>query len=74
MIERARVSLLLCLINVIVTSLASSTYFGVANAQQNKTLIQPQGSQGMSSNGTNIILVHGGWVDGSSWSGVVPIL
>ena len=74
MIERARVSLLLCLIIVIVTSLASSTYFGVANSQQNKTLIQPQGSQGMSSNGTNIILVHGGWADGSSWGKVITIL
>ena len=74
MIERARVSLLLCLIIVIVTSLASSTYFGVADSQQNKTLIQPQGSHGMSSNGTNIILVHGGWADGSSWGKVITIL
>src|SRR5213594_2046974 len=74
MTERARVSLLLCLIIVIVTSLASSTYFGVADSQQNKTLIQPQGSHGMSSNGTNIILVHGGWADGSSWGKVITIL
>jgi len=46
----------------------------MANSQENKTLIQPQGSQGISSNGTNIILVHGGWADGSSWSKVITIL
>ena len=54
--------------------LASSTYFGVANSQQNKTLIQPQASQGMASIATNIILVHGGWADGSSWGKVITIL
>ena len=74
MIQRAKVSLLLCLIVVMIISLASTTYFGVANSQQNKTLIQPQGSQGMSSNVTNIILVHGGWADGSSWGKVITIL
>jgi pimeloyl-ACP methyl ester carboxylesterase len=74
MIQKAQVSILLCLSIAIITILASSTYFGVANSQQNKTLIQPQGSQGMSSNATNIILVHGGWADGSSWSKVVTIL
>ena len=49
-------------------------YFGVANSQQNKTLIQPQASLDMSPNGTNIILVHGGWADGSSWGKVITIL
>ena len=41
---------------------------------ENKTLIQPQASEVMSSNGTNIILVHGGWADGSSWGKVITIL
>ena len=43
---------------------------------ENKTLIQPQGTQSMSSNATNmnIILVHGGWADGSSWGKVITIL
>ena len=63
--QKAKVSLLLCLSVAIITILVSSTYFGVANSQQNKTLIQPQGLQGMSSNATNIVLVHGGWADGS---------
>jgi pimeloyl-ACP methyl ester carboxylesterase len=74
MIQKAQVSILLCLSIAIITILASSTYFGVANSQQNKTLIQPQASQGMASNATNIILVHGGWADGSSWGKVITIL
>jgi pimeloyl-ACP methyl ester carboxylesterase len=42
---------------------------------QNKTLMQPQGVQGMAStNATNIVLVHGIWADGSSWNKVIPIL
>ena len=48
--------------------------FGVANSQQNKTLIQPQRVQDMATNVTNIVLVHGFWADGSSWSKVIPIL
>ncbi len=74
MIGKAKVSILICLSIAILTSLASTTYFGAANSQQNKTLIQPQASQGMTSNGTNIVLVHGGWADGSSWGKVITIL
>ena len=55
------------------TTLASSTHFGSA-APENKTLMQPSGMQGMSTNATNIVLVHGGWADGSSWSKVISIL
>jgi pimeloyl-ACP methyl ester carboxylesterase len=38
--------------------------------------MQPQGVLGMAANSTNmnIVLVHGTWVDGSSWSKVIPIL
>jgi pimeloyl-ACP methyl ester carboxylesterase len=59
-----------------IASFASPTHLGLANAQQNKTLIQPQGIQSMTANTTkmNIILVHGAWADGSSWSKVIPIL
>jgi hypothetical protein len=53
--QEAKVSVLLCLSVAIITCLVSSTYFGVANSQQNNALIQPQGVQGMSSNGTNYI-------------------
>ncbi len=36
--------------------------------------MQPQEVQGMATNATNIVLVHGLWADGSSWSKVIPIL
>jgi pimeloyl-ACP methyl ester carboxylesterase len=36
--------------------------------------MQHQGVQGMATNATNIVLVHGFWADGSSWSKVIPIL
>jgi pimeloyl-ACP methyl ester carboxylesterase len=44
--------------------------------KNNKTLMQSQGVLGMAANSTNmnIVLVHGTWVDGSSWSKVIPIL
>ena len=59
-----------------VASFASPTHLGLANAQQNKTLIQPQGIQSTTANTTkmNIVLVHGAWADASSWSKVIPIL
>ena len=60
-----------------IASLALPAHPGLVNAQQqNKTLMQPQGIQGMSANTTkmNIVLVHGAWADGSSWNKVIPIL
>jgi len=52
-----------------------TAHFDLANAQNN-TLVQSQGKRGMTTNATNmnIVLVHGTWVDGSSWSKVIPIL
>ncbi|MDQ3984357.1 MAG: alpha/beta hydrolase [Thermoproteota archaeon] len=63
---------------------------GFASTENNNnTLIEPEASQGMatatnatttttSANATtatpNIVLVHGLWADGSSWSKVIPIL
>jgi len=59
-----------------IANFASPTHPGLANAQQNKTVIQPHGVQSMTTNSTkmNIILVHGAWADASSWSKVIPIL
>ena len=77
MIQKTRISILLCLSIAIIASLVSSTYFGVANSQQNKTSMQSQGTPNMTTtNATNmnIVLVHGTYVDGSSWSKVIPIL
>jgi pimeloyl-ACP methyl ester carboxylesterase len=57
----------------------SIAHSGLVNAQQqnNNTLMQSQGTPSMTTtNATNmnIVLVHGSWVDGSSWSKVIPIL
>ena len=63
---------LLCLSISLLISIPS-TYSGIASAQNN-TSAQPEGIQGKSTNATNIVLVHGTSVDGSSWSKVIPIL
>jgi len=36
--------------------------------------MQPTGINGMATNATNIVLVHGAWADGSGWNKVIPIL
>ncbi|MFL6399213.1 MAG: alpha/beta fold hydrolase, partial [Nitrososphaeraceae archaeon] len=67
---------LLCLSVILVVTLTPSIYPGFATpTPQNNTLIRPQGTQTMSTaNRTNIVLVHGGWADGSGWSKEIPIL
>src|ERR687898_636872 len=64
---------LFCLSITLLLGFMSPTYTGSATPE-NKTLTQPQGVQGMATNATNIVLVHGLWADGSSWSKVIPIL
>lgn len=53
-----------------------STTNAVFPSPENKTLMQLQGTQNMSNanNTTNVVLVHGGWADGSGWSKQIPIL
>jgi pimeloyl-ACP methyl ester carboxylesterase len=63
---------LLCLSIALLLGFMSPTYSGAT--PENKTLMQPQEVQGMATNATNIVLVHGLWADGSSWSKVIPIL
>jgi hypothetical protein len=64
-------------------TLALVVNFGFFNSgfasTDNNTLMQPQETQNMSNtanttNATNIVLVHGGWTDGSGWSKEIPIL
>jgi len=74
LLQKSKVLFPFCLGIVIVTTVLSSSYFGIANSQGNKPLIQPQGLQNTTSNATNIILVHGGWADGSSWGKVITLL
>src|ERR671911_622651 len=64
---------LLSLGGILLVSLMISTHSGFASAQNN-TLMQPQGTQGMSTNATNVVLVHGGWADGTGWSKQIPVL
>ena len=71
--SKQKVLILLFLSIAITTSLTSTIHFGLATSE-NKTLMQPGGIQSMSTNATNIVLVHGGWADGSSWSKEIPIL
>jgi pimeloyl-ACP methyl ester carboxylesterase len=62
-----------CLSIALLLGFMSPTYSGFATPE-NKTLMQPQEVGGMATNATNIVLVHGLWADGSSWSKVIPIL
>jgi len=65
---------------VVVCLTLSIANSGLVNAQQqnNNTLMQSQGTPSVTTttNATNmnIVLVHGTYVDGSSWSKVIPIL
>ena len=64
---------MLCLNVTLLVSIMWPTYSAFAGLE-NKTLMQPQSIQSMVTNATNIVLVHGFWADGSSWSKVIPIL
>ena len=64
---------LLCLSIAIIAGFSSILDYALTSPE-NKTIMQSQGIQGMSTNGTNIVLVHGAWADGSSWNKVIPIL
>src|ERR687892_1474193 len=72
-IQKIKFFVLLSLSTMLVASFVLPTYSGFASSE-NKTLIQPQEIQNMSTNATNIVLVHGGWADGSGWSKEIPIL
>jgi pimeloyl-ACP methyl ester carboxylesterase len=66
----------LCLGIVLLLGFMSLSSSGSATPE-NKTLMQPQEVQDMATNATNttnIVLVHGLWADGSSWSKVIPTL
>lgn len=68
--------LIVCVDAMFIASFPSPIHLDLANAQQNNTLMQSQGDQSMTTNPNNvtIVLVHGVWVDGSSWSKVIPTL
>jgi pimeloyl-ACP methyl ester carboxylesterase len=71
--------ILLFLTTTLIASFALTPYSGFASTENNNnTLIEPEATQqGMATTTnatTNIVLVHGAWADGSSWSKVIPTL
>jgi pimeloyl-ACP methyl ester carboxylesterase len=70
----------LVLTTTLIASFTLTPYSGFASTESNNTLMQPDGTQAMgtttnaTSTNTTIILVHGGWADGSSWGKVITIL
>lgn len=66
--------LLLLGISTAIISILAATSNPVLAGPENKTLIQPQGMDGMAMKTSNVVLVHGGWADGSSWGKVITIL
>jgi pimeloyl-ACP methyl ester carboxylesterase len=75
----------LFLSTTLIASFTLTPYSGFASTEsENNTLMQPDGTQDMgtttatttnaTSTNTTIILVHGGWADGSSWGKVITIL
>lgn len=70
--SKQKILILICL-SVAIAASPSSTHLGLASPENN-TLMQSQGTQNMTSNTTNIVLVHGAWADGSSWSKEISIL
>src|SRR5215212_3998692 len=76
------------LTTTLIASSASRPGLASTEENNNNTLMEPEASEGMatatnattttSANATttppNIVLVHGLWADGSSWSKVIPTL
>ena len=76
---------LMFLTTTLIASFTLTPYSSFASTEsENNTLMQPDGTQSMgttttstnatSSTNATIILVHGGWADGSSWGKVITIL
>ena len=78
--QRISFVLLLFLTITLIASFTLTPRSGFASTENNSsTLMEPEASQGMTTatnatNKTNIVLVHGMFADGSSWSKVIPIL
>jgi pimeloyl-ACP methyl ester carboxylesterase len=74
--------ILMFLTVTLIASFTLTTHYGFASPQTNNdTSVQPEATQDTAAatatkatTKTNIVLVHGSWVDGSFWSKVIPIL
>ena len=81
---------LLVLTTTLIASFTLAPFTSLASTEtENNTLMQPEGTQDMGTANTttattntttnatakpNIVLVHGAWADGTSWSNVIPTL
>ena len=78
--QRISLVLLLFLTITLIASFTLTPRSGFASTENNSnTLMEPEAPQGMTTatnatTKTNIVLVHGMFADGSSWSKVIPIL
>ena len=77
--QKTNFVILMFLTTTLIASFTLTPHYGFASTGDNNTLIEPEASQDMASTTnattpTNIVLVHGLWADGSSWSKVIPIL
>ena len=84
--QKASFVVLLFLTTTLTASFTLTPNSSFASTETENTLMQPEGTQDMetTTNGTtstanatakpNIVLVHGGWADGGSWSKVIPTL
>src|SRR4051812_17908532 len=81
--QKISFGVLLFLTTTLIASFTLTPYSGFASTESNNTLIPPEETQGVgtttstnatTSSNTTIILVHGGWADGSSWGKVITTL
>jgi pimeloyl-ACP methyl ester carboxylesterase len=87
--QRTSFVVLLFLTTTLIASFTLTPYSSFASTDGNNTLMQPEETQDMGTTTTaatnatttttnatkpNIVLVHGGWADGGSWSKVIPTL
>jgi pimeloyl-ACP methyl ester carboxylesterase len=88
--QKINFAILTFLTTTLIASFTLTPYSGFASTENNNnTLMEPEASQDMATSSTNattnttsanatampnIVLVHGFWADGSSWSKVIPIL
>src|SRR6476619_3081986 len=71
--QNIKLLIILGIATVLITGLVSTTNPAMAGPE-NKTLMQSQVMNVMATNSSNVILVRGGWADGSSWGKVITIL
>jgi hypothetical protein len=60
--QNTKFLILLSMATVLIIGIVSTTNPALAGTE-NKTSVQPQGTNGLATDSSNVILVHGGWAD-----------